>query len=261
MECHRSREIAERSVHGIVTGMSTGVADLLAAVDEAADPGRAEVLARYFQVRPGGYGEGDVFVGVQLSVLRRLARPYLKATFVAERWLPLLQSPVHEHRQIALVVMSERASRAAAGDPAELGAIYATYLAHRAHVNNWDLVDLSCGPIVGGYLVERDREPLYELARSARIWDRRIAMVGSQHFLRLGQTADLYRLAEMLLGDRHDLMHKAVGWSLREAGRRVDREQLRSFLEAKAAMMPRTALRYAIEHFDADERRHYLALR
>jgi 3-methyladenine DNA glycosylase AlkD len=109
--------------------------------------------------------------------------------------------------------------------------------------------------------MERDRGPLYELARSSRVWDRRIAIVASQHFLRSGQTADLYRLAALLLSDPHDLMHKAVGWSLREAGKRVDRDQLRAFLDANAAVMPRTALRYAIEHFDAGERRHYLALR
>ena len=235
--------------------------DLLAAVDEASDPDRADVLARYFQVRPGGYGEGDVFIGVQLSVLRRLARPYLRTTFAADQWLPLLCSPVHEHRQLALVVMSERAVRAVSVDPAELGAIYATYLGHRPYVNNWDLVDISCGPIVGGYLLRRDRAPLYELARSPRVWDRRIAMVGSQLFLRSGQTDDLYRLAGLLLTDPHDLIRKAVGWSLREAGKRVDRRQLRVFLEANAAVMPRTALRYAIEHFDPDERRHYLALR
>jgi 3-methyladenine DNA glycosylase AlkD len=237
------------------------VDDLMAAVDDASDPDRAAALARYFQVRPGGYGEGDVFLGVQLSVLRRLARPYLRITFAADRWLPLLRSPVHEHRLLALVVMSGRAFRVVSVDPAELDVIYQVYLRHRANVNNWDLVDVSCRPIVGGYLIERDREPLYELARSARIWDRRIAMVASQHFLHLGQTEDLYRLATLLLTDPHDLINKAVGWSLREAGHRVDSDQLRVFLDANAAVMPRTALRYAIEHFDAAERRHYLGLR
>jgi 3-methyladenine DNA glycosylase AlkD len=237
------------------------VDDLLAAVADASDPGRAAILARYFQVRPGGYGEGDVFVGVQLSVLRRLARPYLRTAFAAKEWLPLLCSPVHEHRQLALVVMSERAARASSVDPTELGAIYDTYLSHRGYVDNWDLVDLSCRPIVGSYLLDRDREPLYDLADSTRIWDRRIAMVASQHFLRYGQTEDLYRLATLLLDDPHDLMHKAVGWSLREAGKRVDRDQLRAFLDANATAMPRTVLRYAIEHLDAGERRHYLALR
>ncbi len=234
--------------------------ELLAAVEEASDPDRARVLARYFQVRPGGYGEGDVFVGVQLSTLRRLARPYLTDPFVAEDWLPLLRSPVHEHRQIALVVMTGRAVRAAITDPAELASVYRTYTAHTAFVNNWDLVDLSCGPIMGSWLQDTDRDPLYVLAGSGSVWDRRIAMVASQHFLRSGETEDLYRLAELLLQDRHDLMHKAVGWSLREAGKRVDRAGLEEFLDRHAARMPRTALRYAIEHFDPAERRHYLAL-
>jgi 3-methyladenine DNA glycosylase AlkD len=127
-------------------------------------------------------------------------------------------------------------------------------------VNNWDLVDVSCRPIVGSYLLDRDRAPLYELVESEWLWDRRIAMVSSQHFLRRGETPDLYRLAVILLPDRHDLIHKAVGWSLREAGKRVDRDELRHFLDQYAPRMPRTALRYAIEHFEPAERQHYLAL-
>ena len=135
--------------------------------------------------------------------------------------------------------------------------IYRTYLANTAYVNNWDLVDISCKPIVGGYLFDRDRAPLYALARSDSLWERRIAMVSVQWFVKLGDCDDVYRLAELLLGDRHDLMHKAVGWSLREAGRQ-DRDALRAFLDRNIAMMPRTALRYAIEHFDEAERQHYL---
>jgi 3-methyladenine DNA glycosylase AlkD len=173
----------------------------------------------------------------------------------------MLHSPIHEHRLITLVVMSERAKKIARrGDGNELGLIYDTYLDNTNHVNNWDLVDVSCGPIVGGYLLDRDRSPLYELARSDLLWDRRIAIVGSQRFLPEGDTSDLYRLAEILLPDRHDLIHKAVGWSLREAGKKVDADELRRFLDQHAATMPRTALRYAIEHFDAAERQHYLAL-
>jgi 3-methyladenine DNA glycosylase AlkD len=231
-------------------------------MEAAADPDTARILARYFQVRPGGYGEGDVFLGLKLSQLRPLAAPYAAEPFTPETWLPLLHSPVHEHRMIALVVMSERARRNAGrrGDPAELELIYRTYLDNTDYVNNWDLVDVSCKPIVGGYLQYRDRAPLYVLARSGLVWERRIAMVGSQWFLKAGETADLFRLAEMLLGDRHDLMHKAVGWSLREAGRH-DPAALRRFLTTHVSAMPRTTLRYAIEHFDPDERQAYLALR
>ena len=231
-------------------------------MEAAANPETARTLARYFQVKPGGYGEGDVFLGLKLSELRVLAAPYAAEPFISDHWLPLLHSPVHEHRMLALVVMSERARRNAGrrGDPAELELVYRTYLDNTEYVNNWDLVDVSAKPVVGGYLQHRDRGQLYVLARSTLLWERRIAMVGSQWFLKAGETDDLFRLAEMLLGDRHDLMHKAVGWSLREAGKR-DPAALRQFLTTHVSAMPRTTLRYAIEHFDPEKRRAYLALR
>ena len=223
-----------------------------------ANPEYADAMARYFQVRPGGYGERDVFLGIRLRDLRALAKPYAKINYRGQDWLPLLQSGIHEHRQLALLVMASRAQR---GTEAERAEIYRDYLAHTACVNNWDLVDVSCGPIVGGYLQARDRAPLYELARSPIVWERRIAMISTQHFLRSGETKDLFAIAELLLGDRQDLIHKAVGWSLREAGKKVDRNELRRFLDVHAAHMPRTALRYAIEHFDEPERQHYLRIR
>jgi 3-methyladenine DNA glycosylase AlkD len=237
------------------------VQELVRAMDAAADPETAQVLAGYFQVRPGGYGEGDTFLGIKLSALRGLTAAYAAEPFVADRWLPLLRSPVHEHRLAALVVMAERARRGTLrrGDPAELRHVYETYLANTAYVNNWDLVDVSSKPIVGGHLQHRDRAPLYALARSTLVWDRRIAIVGSQWFLRAGETADLFALAALLLDDRHDLMHKAVGWSLREAGKR-DPAALRQFLTTHVSAMPRTTLRYAIEHFDPEERRRFLTL-
>jgi 3-methyladenine DNA glycosylase AlkD len=235
------------------------VQELVRTLDAAADPETAAVLSRYFQVRPGGYGEGDIFVGVKLSALRGHTAAYVEEPFVADHWLPLLRSPVHEHRLAALVVMAERARRNTLrrGDPAELQHVYETYLDNTGYVNNWDLVDVSAKPIVGGHLQDRDRAPLYALARSPLVWDRRIAMVGSQWFLKAGQTDDLFALAALLLGDRHDLMHKAVGWSLREAGKR-DPAALREFLDRHLAELSRTALRYAIEHFDESERQQYL---
>jgi 3-methyladenine DNA glycosylase AlkD len=235
------------------------VQQLVEAMAAAADPETAAGLARYFQVRPGGNGEGDTFVGIKLSDLRELTASYVAEPFAAHGWLPLLQSPVHEHRLAALVVMAERARRNTLrrGDPAELELIYETYLANTAQVNNWDLVDVSAKPIVGGHLQHRDRAPLYALARSALVWERRIAVLGSQWFLRTGETADLFALAALLLDDRHDLIHKAVGWSLREAGKR-DPEALRRFLDTHSSQMPRTTLRYAIEHFPEPERRAYL---
>lgn len=236
------------------------VDDLVRAMEAAATPENARALARYFKVAPGSYGEGDVFLGLKLSDLRQLAKPYAASVFEPADWLPMLRSPIHEHRLIALVVMSERAKKAAKKSNGEFHLIYDTYLDNTDYVNNWDLVDVSCGPIVGGYLLDRDRSRLYKLVRSPLLWDRRIAMVSSQYFLRRGETGDLYRLVEILLPDRHDLIHKAVGWSLREAGKRVDRDELRRFLDQHAAAMPRTTLRYAIEHFDPAERQRYLAI-
>jgi 3-methyladenine DNA glycosylase AlkD len=215
----------------------------------------AAVLAGYFRTAPGGYAEGDEFIGVKLSRIRALVKAYRLVPFVAADWLPLLRSGVHEDRLAGLVYMTERAVR---GPEAEQTLIYSTYLEETEHVNNWDLVDASCGPIVGRYLLDRDRAPLHRLARSGSVWERRIAVVSTHVFLRAGQSADTYRLAENLLGDDHDLIHKAVGWMLREAGKRVDRAELLAFLDAHAAAMPRTMLRYSIEHLDAEQRKHYL---
>jgi len=241
--------------------VSEGVSALVERLAEAANPDDARTLTHYFQVRPGGYGEGDRFLGVKLSRIRELTRPYRSVGFDARDWLPLLRSPMHEHRLACLVVMAERAGRGAESERAE---IYQTYLAHTPYVNNWDLVDVSCAAVVGGWLRDRDPatrarvSPLDRLARSPLIWDRRIAIISTHAFLRRGESAEAYRLAETLLGDDHGLIHKAVGWTLREAGNRVDADELRAFLDHHAAAMPRTTVRYAIERFDPEERRHYL---
>jgi 3-methyladenine DNA glycosylase AlkD len=170
--------------------------------------------------------------------------------------VPLLTSPVHEHRLAALVVMAERARRGAAD---ERGGIYRCYLEHIRHVNNWDLVDVSASNVVGGWLIDRDRAPLADLADSDAWWERRIAVVATHWFIRSGESAQTYRLAERLLNETDDLVQKAVGWMLREAGKRVDADELRRFLDAHAADLPRTTLRYAIEHLPPEVRRAYLA--
>lgn len=231
--------------------------DLVRAIDAAADPGDAAVLSRYFKTGPGEYGAGDVFAGVKLSRLRDLVKPYRRQPFRAEDWLPLLTSPVHEHRLAAVVHMAERAKR---GQDDERADVYRTYLAHTRYVNNWDLVDAGAPAIVGGYLLDRDRIPLDRLAGSDLLWERRIAIVSTQAFIRAGQAADTYRLAERLLADPHDLIQKATGWMLREAGQRVDRAGLLAFLDEHAATMPRTMLSYATEHLDAGVRAHYRGL-
>lgn len=233
---------------------------LIAAIDAEADPEQAAELARFVQVRPGGYGEGDRFAGVRLSRLRELARPYRREPFDPDVWLPALHSPVHEHRMGCLVIMADRAI---GGDRAERAMITDHYLANTARVNNWDLVDASAAQILGTRLLDPDgdRTVLDRLAGSDRLWDRRIAMVGTHQLIRAGETSDTYRIAERLLDDEHDLIHKAVGWMLREAGKRVDEAELRAFLDRHAARMPRTALSYALERLDPDSRRRYRAAR
>lgn len=234
------------------------VAELIASVDAAANPADAAILARYFKTGPGEYGEGDQFAGVKLSTLRVLVKPYLRAGLPLPDLEKALASPVHEHRQAVLVVLADRAGRA---DPAELAAIYELYLRSTAYIDNWDLVDVSAPEIVGGYLLDKPRTVLRELVVSGNLWERRIALVATHRFIRAGQSADTYELAALVLDDKQDLIHKASGWMLREAGKRVDQDELLAFLDVHAARMPRTMLRYAIERLPADVRKHYLTQR
>jgi 3-methyladenine DNA glycosylase AlkD len=213
-----------------------------------ADPERAAWTARYFDLAPGGYGEGDELLGIPVPAQRRVAR--------RARDLPLgevallLVSQVHEHRFTALVVLVERYRRAAPALRPELSRFY---LDHRAGVDNWDLVDISAPDLLGGELIDGDRAILGELAASASLWDRRIAVVSTLALIRRGELGETFALAERLMDDPHHLIHKAVGWMLREAGKR-DEAALVAFLEAHRAGMPRTTLRYAIERL-APERR------
>ena len=219
---------------------------------ELGDPDIAAHSARYFQAGPGQYGEGDRFRGIRVPVLRKLAHKYREITVTqAGR---LLQSPHHEDRLLALFILVWQFQK---GDRARRERIYRLYLANTTRVNNWDLVDSSARHIVGGYLSERDKGPLLELARSELLWERRIAIMATGHFIGQGRFDDTLRLAEMLLTDSEDLIHKAVGWMLREVGNR-DREAEEAFLQRHYRAMPRVMLRYAIERFPEERRRTYL---
>jgi 3-methyladenine DNA glycosylase AlkD len=235
--------------------MTPPLTEVTAALDAAADPEAAIVLARYFKTGPGEYGFGDQFIGVKVPAVRAIVKPYGRVPYDVDGWLPLLHSAIHEHRVAALLAMTYRFPRA---DPAEQRLIYRCYLDNTSFINNWDLVDLSCRAVVGGYLLDRDRTVLDRLARSDSLWERRIAMISTHEFIRRGETADTYRIALILINDTHDLIHKAVGWSLREAGKRVSRAELLEFLDQHAAELPRTALRYAVEHLEPELRRQYL---
>ena len=185
--------------------------------------------------------------------MHRLSKEYHSLPFRDLR--VLLRSPVHEDRSLALLILVRQANK---GDGAAKQKIYELYLAHTRYINNWDLVDASAREIVGGYLHDKTREPLVQLARSASLWERRISIVATHYFIRQGEFADTLRIAKLLLGDNEDLIHKAVGWMLREVGKR-DQPVLEKFLRRHGKVMPRTTLRYAIERFPKELRLAYLS--
>ena len=231
---------------------STSIRRLLRA---HANPARAAAARRYFKTGPGEYGEGDRFIGITTPQFRLVGRQCRGAGLDVIR--ELLRSRVHEERSLALLLLVEAFD---AGDPAGRRHIYDFYLSHTAFINNWDLVDGSAPGIVGAWLADRNRSPLRRLARSRLLWDRRIAIIATLCFIRRGEVQDTFEIAELLLNDREDLIHKAAGWMLREAEKR-DPAAARAFLDAHAATMPRTMLRYAIERFPEPERRRYLGRR
>ena len=225
---------------------------LCAELDGSGDPGRAEHLQRFFRTGPGEYGEGDRFLGLRVPEVRAIARRHRELSLAD--LADVLASPWHEHRQAALFVLADRYRRAA---PAKREAIAAFYLDHLDAVNSWDLVDGSAPHILGAYLLDRDRAVLYELAGSGHLWRQRVAVLATFAFIRADEFQDTLRLAELLRDHPHDLIHKAVGWMLREVGKR-DLAAEERFLDRHAAHMPRTMLRYAIEKFDPERRRSYL---
>lgn len=233
------------------------------ALAEAADADDARFLQRFFKTGPGQYGEGDVFIGVRVPATRAIAKRF--AALPLEAVGELLRSQVHEHRLAGLVILVGQfagASRPRTRDENLRERIAAFYLgAVRAgRVNNWDLVDGSAEYILGEYLWDRPRGLLFSLAESPVLWERRVAILSSFAFIKRGDASTTLELAELLLDDREDLMHKAVGWMLREVGKRVDRALFTGFLDAHAARMPRTTLAYATEHLDAKVRAAYRAL-
>lgn len=216
------------------------------------DPEIAAHSQRFFKTGPGEYGEGDVFRGIRVPVLRRVAKKHRTLPLAETR--VLLESPFHEDRLLALIILTLAFSRAEAG---ERKAIYDLYLGHTKWINNWDLVDASAHKIVGPFLMDRSRKPLYRLARSESLWERRIAIISTFAFIDRDEFDDALAIAELLLEDEEDLIHKAVGWVLREVGKR-DGQAQEGFLLEHYRTMPRTMLRYAIERFPEARRKAYL---
>ena len=237
--------------------MNTLLSQMLA----AADPSQVEGLARFFKTGPGQYGEGDQFLGIKVPVTRSVVRACWKSVGF-DALEECISSEYHEVRLSALLALVEIFRHAPRQQCIDF------YLSHTAYINNWDLVDLSCYPLLGEWLLDKDRTLLYDLARSGKtLWEQRIGMVSTMTFIRHGQLEDTFAIADILLHHPHDLIHKAVGWLLREAGKR-DQAALEAYLQgspgqdggdARYRQMPRTMLRYAIEKFPEPERQHYLA--
>lgn len=221
-------------------------------LEAQASPTQAEAIQRYFK-----QGDPPTFIGVPMGQIFALAKEFIDMPLAEIE--KLLESPIHEARVGAVSIMDWQARRKKT-TPAQRKELFDLYIRRHDRINNWDLVDRSAPYVVGGYLIDQPRAILYELARSANIWERRTAIVSTGYFIRQGEIGDTFQLAELLLADQEDLIHKATGWMLRAAGD-VDRAKLLTFLDQHAATMPRTLLRYAIEHLDKEQRDHYLGLK
>ncbi|CAF1633110.1 unnamed protein product [Adineta ricciae] len=238
--------------------------DVKAALAEQADSKRIPVLQRFFKTGEGEYAHGDVFIGVRVPDNRLVAKRFSTLSLIEiDR---LFNSPIHEHRQAALFILVYRylaASRPSTRDDklrGELSSFYVKTL-KRGRVNNWDLIDASAEHLLGDYLQDQSRQLLYDLASSSQLWERRAAIIATFAFIKRKDESTTFDLAKQLLHDREPLMHKAVGWMLRETGKRISKKVLTTFLDQHAAQMPRIMLSYAIEHLSAKQRTHYRSLK
>lgn len=218
------------------------------------NPEKAAHLSRFFKTGKGEYGEGDLFIGVTVPEQRGIAKKYQSAEFPVLR--ELIVSPYHEVRLTALLILVSQFEKNK--NEGFRKSCVDFYLSQTRYINNWDLVDLSCYKLLGVWLTDKDRSLLYTLSESANLWEQRISIVTCMHFVRKGDFKDCLALSERLLNHPHDLIHKAVGWLLRETGKK-DRQVLTDFLQTRYRQMPRTMLRYAIEHYPEEERKKYLA--
>lgn len=217
------------------------------------NPSQAALLQRYFKTKPGEYGHGDVFIGLKVPQTRAIAKRHVSLPFAEVK--KLLSSNVHEYRQAGVLILTYKFEKA---NEKERQEIFNFYLDSTKGINNWDLVDVSCPRIIGMHLLKKDKSILYRLAKSSNLWERRISMVSTLAFIVNRDGRDALKIAELHLKDKHDLMHKAVGWMLREVGKRCSEKELEEFLKKHYKAMPRTMLRYAIERFPEKRRKEYL---
>jgi 3-methyladenine DNA glycosylase AlkD len=214
-------------------------------------------IGRYFKSGEGEYGEGDEFIGVRMGQVFELAKEFIDMS--PDELEKLLESPIHEVRAGALSIMGKQAMHKKTPESRKKE-LFDLYIRRHDRVNNWDLVDLGALYVVGVYLLDKPRDILYKLAQSESQWERRSAIVGTAHFIKHGDVDDTFKIAEMLLGDKEDLVHKGTGWMVRAAGE-SDRQKLLNFLDQHAATMPRVLLRYSIEKLDKEQRTHYMNMK
>lgn len=225
---------------------------LIKELESLADKEKAEIYRGFFKTGKGEYAEGDIFIGVTVPVQRKVSKKYYNISI--PKIQELIKSKIHEHRLVALLILVEKYKKSNEEDKENL---FAFYLKNTKYINNWDLVDLSAPNIIGDFLFEGDKKVLYELAHSKNLWEKRIAIVATFDFIRKNEFQDTLTISEILLNDSHDLINKAVGWMLREVGKK-DQEKLEKFLKFHYKKMPRTTLRYAIEKFEEERRKSYL---
>jgi len=226
--------------------------NLIRELEKLKNPAKAKIAQRFFKTGKGEYGEGDIFLGITVPLQRAVAKKYRDLNLVDLQ--KLLSSKIHEQRLISLLILIYQYNKIGENKKKK---IVDFYLKNTKNINNWDLVDLSCRDIIGHYFIDKDRSLLYQLARSKNLWEKRIAIISTWWFIREKQLKDTLKIAEILLKDKHDLIHKAAGWMLREVGKK-DQTVLEKFLNRYHKMMPRTMLRYAIEKLNKSKRENYL---
>ena len=226
---------------------------ILSELLSVANPEKAKFLQGFFKTGKGQYAEGDVMLGIVVPIVRNIVKVNKSLPFPEIQ--KLLDSEYHEARLVGFLFLVQQFKKSKKEE--EKKEIYEFYLKNAQRANNWDLVDVTCRDVVGVYLLDKDRTILYELTESDNLWEQRIAIVSTWTFIKYGQFDDTLALSVKLMGHKHDLMHKAIGWMLREVGKK-DRETLTDFLEMYATKLPRTSLRYAIEHYPEDERQYFL---
>lgn len=232
------------------------------------DPAKAKILQRFFKTGKGEYGEGDIFLGITVPKQRILVKRFWQDITLKEV-VELLKSKIHEHRLMAVLILVEKFNRAEKHGtflgPNSLNRaqatkkiIYELYLKNTRHINNWDLVDSSAHKIVGAYLQDKNKSVLLKLAKSKNLWERRIAIISTFYYISRGKHEWTLKISDILLKDEHDLIHKAVGWALREAGKKCGQKVLTEYLDKHVRLMPRVALRYSIERLPQNLKRYYL---